>query len=71
VVAVNNTGGWTDFRLFVRDAGAAEGETFLRLIQTSQEGHVTETEKCGVVEEGYLTFDLPPFSSVILCNQQA
>ena len=71
VVAVNNTGGWTDFRLFVRDAGAAEGETFLRLIQTSQEGHVTETEKCGVVEEGYLTFDLPPFSSVILCNQKA
>ena len=68
IIAVNNTGGWTDFRLFARDAGAKEGETFFRRIQTAQDGHVTETEVCGIVSEGYLTFDLPPFSSVVLSS---
>ena len=36
--------------------------------QTTQEGHVAETEVCGTVSEGYLTFDLPPFSSVVLSS---
>ena len=68
VIAVNNTGGWTDFRLFARDAGAAEGEAFFRRIQTSQEGHKTAQEEACRVTDGFLAFDLPPFSSVILSN---
>ena len=68
IIAVNNTGGWTDFRLFARDAGALEGEAFFRRIQTSQEGHETVPEEVGRVADGFLAFDLPPFSSVILCN---
>ncbi len=68
VVAVNNTGSWTDFRLFVRDAGAEEGETFTARIRTTQEGHSAEKEKIGEVADGYLAFDLPPFSSIILSN---
>ena len=68
IIAVNNTCGWTDFRLFARDAGAAEGETFCRRIQTSQEGHETAQEDVCKVTDGFLAFDLPPFSSVILCN---
>ena len=68
IIAVNNTGGWTDFRLFVRDAGAKEKEAFYRRIQTTQDCHTTEPEKTGTVTEGYLSFDLAPFSSIILCN---
>ena len=68
IIAVNNTSGWTDFRLFVRDAGAGEGETYYRRIQTVQDGHTTEQETTGSVSEGYRTFDLAPFSSVILSN---
>ena len=68
VIAVNNTGGWTDFRLFARDAGAAEGETFCRRIQTSQDRHETDLAETCRVTDGFLAFDLPPFSSVILCN---
>ena len=70
IVAVNNTGGWTDFRLFVRDAGAQDGEAFFRRVRTTQEGHETEPEEVGVVSEGFLAFDLPPFSSVILCKRK-
>ena len=69
IVAVNNTGGWTDFRLFARDAGAKDAEAFFRRIQTSQEGHETASEDICRVADGYLAFDLPPFSSVILCNK--
>ena len=69
IVAVNNTGGWTDFRLFVREAGAGEGEIFYRRIRTVQDGHSTECEETGIVTDGYLAFDLPPFSSVILSNR--
>ena len=69
IIAVNNTGGWTDFRLFVRDAGAKEDEAFCRRIQTTQDGHETVPEEIGRVADGFLTFDLPPFSSVILCNR--
>ena len=68
IIAVNNTGGWTDFRLFVRDAGAKEKEAFFRRIQTTQDYHTTEPEKTGTVTEGYLSIDLAPFSSIILCN---
>ena len=68
-MAVNNTGSWTDFRLFVRDAGAVEGETFIRRIQTTQDGHTVEPVPVGQVEDGYLLFNLPPFSSVILSNE--
>lgn len=69
IIAVNNTGGWTDYRLFVRDAGALEGEEFHRRLQTTQDTHAVEPEKWGVVEDGYLTFNLPPYSSVILSNR--
>ena len=70
VIAVNNTGAWTDFRLFVRDAGAKEGEIYWRRLQTTQETHAIDTEKWDTVADGYISFDLPPFSSVILCNQE-
>ena len=70
VVAVNNTGAWTDFRLFVRDAGAKEGEIYWRRLQTTQETHATEAEKWDTVADGYISFDLPPFSAVILSNQE-
>lgn len=69
IVAVNNTGAWTDFRLFARDAGAQEGETFHCRIRTTQDGHTAGAEVCPVVADGYLAFDLPPFSSIILSNQ--
>ena len=71
IIAVNNTGGWTDFRLFARDAGAREGEVFFSRIQTTQEDHTTEPEKQATVSEGFLAFELPPFSSVILCNRES
>ena len=70
IIAVNNTSGWTDFRLFARDAGSHEGENFYRRILTTQEDHITEPEQWAVVSEGFLAFALPPFSSVILCNTQ-
>ena len=69
IIAVNNTAGWTDFRLFARDAGALEGEAFFRRVQTSEEGHETVPDALCKVSEGFLAFDLPPFSSVILCNK--
>ncbi len=68
IVAVNNTGSWTDFRLYARDAGSPEGEIFYRRIQTSQDGHTTEKKEAGAVADHCLAFDLPPFSSVILSN---
>lgn len=68
VIAVNNTGGWTDFRLFVRDVGAKDGEIYYRRIQTTQDCHTTDLEKTGKVSEGYLSFDLAPFSSIVLSN---
>ena len=71
IIAVNNTGGWTDFRLFARDAGALEGEAFFRRVQTSQDGHESVPEEVCRVSDGFLAFDLPPFSSVILCNRTA
>ena len=71
IIAVNNTGGWTDFRLFARDAGARDDEAFYRRVQTSQDGHESEPEEVCRVSDGFLAFDLPPFSSVILCNKVA
>ncbi len=71
IIAVNNTGGWTDFRLFARDAGAREDEAFYRRVQTSQDGHESKPEEVCRVSDGFLAFDLPPFSSVILCNKVA
>ena len=68
VIALNNSAGWTSFRLFVRDAGAAEGEVFTRCFLSNEQGHSTEPEACPPVEDGYLSFDLPPFSSVILAS---
>ena len=68
IIAVNNTGGWTDFRLFARDAGAKEGEVYYRRAQTTQETHSVESERWGVVTEGYLDFDLPPYSAAIVSN---
>ena len=69
VVAVNNTGSPSEFRLFVRDAGAQEDEAYYRRIRTTLEGHVAGCEPESVVKEGWLTFELPPFSSAILCNK--
>ena len=71
IIAVNNTGGWTDFRLFARDAGAQENEAFFRRVQTSQDGHDRKPEEVCRVSDGFLAFDLPPFSSVVLCNRIA
>ena len=70
IVVVNNTGGWTDFRLFARDAGALEGEVYYRRIQTNQECHVTESEKWGTVKDGYLDLELPPYSSAVVSNKE-
>ena len=70
VVALNNTEGWTNFRLFVRDAGAEDGAVFLRILQTVADGHSTECESWGKVTDGYIAFDLPPFSSAILTDKQ-
>ncbi len=71
IIAVNNTGGWTDFRLFARDAGAREDEAFYRRVQTSQDGHESKPEEVCRVSDGVLAVDLPPVSSVILCNKVA
>ena len=68
IIAVNNTGGWTDFRLYVRDAGAKEGEVYYRRAQTTQETYSVESERWGVVAEGHLAFDLPPYSAAIVSN---
>ena len=70
VIAVNNTGDWTSFRIFVRDAGAKEKERYICRLQTLQEGHGTNDEDWGEVTDGYLTFDLPPFSSAVLSNAE-
>ncbi len=70
VIAVNNTGGWTDFRLYVRDAGAKEGEVYYRRMQTTQETHSADSERWGVVADGYLVFDLPPYSAAIVSNAE-
>ena len=69
IIAVNNTGGVTDFRLYVRDSGAEENEVFYRRIETSQEGHEPECTECGTVKDGYLTFNLPPYSAIVLSNR--
>lgn len=69
IIAVNNTGGWTNFRLFARDAGAKEGEDFRCLIQTDANGHIASRESWGRVKDGYLTFDLGPYSGVVLGNE--
>ncbi|MBR5960411.1 MAG: alpha-glycosidase [Clostridia bacterium] len=68
IIAVNNTGNLTDFRLHVRDAGAPEGETFRCCVQTTQDGHLASNEVWGIVTDGVLTFNLPPFSSIVLSN---
>ncbi len=69
MVAVNNTGNESVFRLFARDAGAADGETFIRRILTTQAGHSAEKEAAGTVADGFLEITLPPFSSVILASE--
>ena len=68
IVAMNNTSGLTSFRLFVRDAGALEGEVFHRFLLTDQDGHSLKDLPCEPVQDGYISFDLPPYSSVILAN---
>ena len=68
IIAVNNTSGWTSFRLFVRDAGSPEGEIFIRRIVTGAEAHSLKSEPVTPVLDGYLSFDLPPYSSVIYVN---
>ena len=69
LVAVNNTVDETTLRLFVRDAGAPDGETFVRRILTTQHWHYMEKETAGTVDGGFLEITLPPFSSVILSNE--
>ena len=55
-------------RLFARDAGAPEGEIFHRCLLTDQDGHTLENVPCEPVQDGYISFDLPPYSSVVLAN---
>ena len=69
IVAVNNLGSEEEFRVFARDAGAPEGETYTLRIRTTHDGHSVERETVGTVTDGYLSFRLPPFSSVILSNE--
>ena len=69
VIAVNNTDVPADYHLFVRDAGAKDGETYTIRIRTTQEGHDVDPIQIDYVENGYLTFTLPPFSSTILSNE--
>ena len=69
IVAVNNTGEDAAFRLFARYAGVPEGEAYTIRILTTQDGHSIEREAAGTVQDGYLSFSLPPFSSVILSNE--
>ena len=69
VIAVNNTGSATDFRLFVRDAGAREGETFTARIRTGAADQDMTPTPIGKVEEGYISFSLPPFSATVLSNE--
>ena len=52
----------------ISDIFAQEGEAFFRRIQTSEEGHEISPDELCKVSEGFLAFDLPPFSSVILSN---
>ena len=54
--------------IHVRDAGSPEGETFRCCIQTTQDGHLVSNEVWGIVTDGVLTFNLPPFSSIVLSN---
>ena len=68
IVAVNNTDSASLFRVCARDAGAPDGETYFFRIRTSQDGHTADREQAGIVENGFLSFELPPFSSVILSN---
>lgn len=69
VIAVNNTSGITNFRIYVRDAGALEGEVYYRRILTSESGHDMTCEIIGKTEEGYLSFDIPAYCSVVLSNE--
>ena len=69
IVALNNTGGWTSFRLYARDAGSPEGEVFHTRLCTGQDGHVLSADPCAPVKDGYLSFDLPPYSAVVLAGE--
>ena len=69
IVAVNNTGENASFRLFARDAGALDGEAYYRRILTGLEGHSAERTQQGAVEDGFLAFELPPFSSAVFSNR--
>ena len=69
VIAVNNTSGWTSFRLFVRDAGSPENEVFFSRLRTSENGHELGGKIVGTVTDGYLSFDLPPFCASVMCNE--
>ena len=65
VIALNNTDSPFSFRLFARDTGSPEGEVFSRLILTGEAGHTMVPEACSPVEDGCLSFELPPFSAAI------
>ena len=64
---VAGDGAHADLRL--EPAGAPEGEAYTIRIRTAQDGHSVEREAAGTVQDGYLSFSLPPFSSVILSNE--
>ena len=70
VIAVNNLYEPSEFRLFVRDAGAREGEIYNFRIRTTRNGHTADADAEGAceVKDGFISFTLPPFSSVILSN---
>lgn len=68
IVAFNNTENSGSFSLFAREIGASEGEAYSCRILTTGNGFDTDPVTWGKIEQGFLTFDLPPFSSVILSN---
>ena len=54
----------------VRDAGAEEGEAYFRRILTTQEAHETECAELGTVTDGYLAFNIPPYSAAVISNRE-
>lgn len=68
ITALNNTEGAAHFRLNVRDIGSPDNEAWSCLIRTDTQGHTTCNDVIGKVEKGHLSFELPPFSSVVLTN---
>ena len=64
----NSTRGYWEANGKTKEEDAKLGETFRCCIQTTQDGHLASNEVWGIVTDGFLTFNLPPFSSIVLSN---